>query len=513
MKTNILSLLAIVGLLSFAGCASDDTANKQQEQEEHVPEGLTAFCMKDGATRTTADYDGSGINFYWTEGDRLWVNNVTLKQDVKNTIANTLVPNPAAPTGVKRTATAMFYFAGNFTAPSYPLRYTGKGSTVGDKVTIKAQQTQTLPNDAAHIGEDGDFGVATATKPIGGSKYYFTLDHKASYVTFMPYTTQRWAPNVVIQKIRIFTGNASDALAGTFNLADDGTLSNPTTTSNSVELSLSNFPVPAAPAYATNGATMVVKPGTYNNVSIEYTLYDPTTRITGTVTKTYPSKTFTAGKNKKVTTNLQVTEYAQDLYYNWDALKPYWYGHLKPDGSPDITNFWAWSHDALHRPGGGTTATQSAKDCPNANECLWYAMRGDPHWDETIWTSMSHLYKGGMWFKKKAKISGFNPSRFYDGYDYRAEGDARTIENRNIKHGKPGNPNDYFYLPAMGKYYEDKLGWICENGFYWTSTLQKANPWAPWDVYYLYFGGDNISGFVSVQWESTNHGYVVWTGQ
>ena len=70
MKTNILSLLAIAGLLTFAGCASDDTTNKSNEQEPGT-EGLTSFVEEDNATRTTAEYDGSGLNFYWTAGDRL----------------------------------------------------------------------------------------------------------------------------------------------------------------------------------------------------------------------------------------------------------------------------------------------------------------------------------------------------------------------------------------------------------------------------------------------------------
>ena len=341
MKTNILSLLAIAGLITFAGCASDDTANKQNEQEPGT-EGLTSFVEEDQATRTTGEYDGSGLNFYWTEGDRLWVNTGTttspvLTQDSQNNIASKLENNPANASAVKRAAKAKFWFAGTYTKTSYPVRYTGKNG-VKDKVTIKANQTQTIPNDASHIGEDGDFGVATATKPAGGGQYIFTLDHKAAYITFMPYTTQAWGPNAVIQKIRVYTSNTSDALAGTFDLADNGTLSNPAATSNSVTLTVPNFSIPSTETYATNGATMVVNPGTYNNVSIEYTLHDPVTNVTGTITKTYPSVTFATGRNKKVKTDLQVTVFSPNSYYMWDAQQPYWYGHLDSDGKPDNKN-------------------------------------------------------------------------------------------------------------------------------------------------------------------------------
>ena len=225
MKTNILSLLAIAGLFTFAGCANDDTTNNNNEQEPGT-EGLTSFVEEDQATRTTGEYDGSGLNFFWTAGDRLWVNTGTatspvLTQDSQNNINSTLVNNPTNPSAVKRVDKAKFYFAGTFTASSYPVRYTGKNGAK-DKVTIKAAQSQTVPNDASHIGEDGDFGVATATKPVGSGKYHFTLDHKAAYITFMPYTTQSVIASATVQKIRIFTGNTSDALTGTFDLADDG---------------------------------------------------------------------------------------------------------------------------------------------------------------------------------------------------------------------------------------------------------------------------------------------------
>ena len=62
------------------------------------------------------------------------------------------------------------------------------------------------------------------------------LDHKAAYITFMPYSSI--IAGVNLHKIRVFTDNPSDALTGTFDIADDGTLSNPASTSNSVKLDL-----------------------------------------------------------------------------------------------------------------------------------------------------------------------------------------------------------------------------------------------------------------------------------
>ena len=110
MKTNALSLLALTGaLFLMAACANEETNSKQEPEQKPDAKGLTAFVVDNGATRTTADYDGSGLNFYWTEGDRLWLkNNGTLVQDTKNDIDKLLAPNPTMPTAVKRTATARF---------------------------------------------------------------------------------------------------------------------------------------------------------------------------------------------------------------------------------------------------------------------------------------------------------------------------------------------------------------------------------------------------------------------
>ena len=538
MKTNILSLLAIAGLLTFAGCANDDTANKDNEQEPGT-EGLTSFVEEDNSTRTTAEYDGSGLNFFWTAGDRLWVNTGTalapvLTQDSQNNIASKLENNPANASAVKRAAKAKFWFAGTFTASSYPVRYTGKNGAK-DKVTIKSYQIQNIPNDASHIGEDGDFGVATATKPAGGDKYQFTLDHKAAYITFMPYTNQGVVAGAQIRKIRVFTGNTSDALAGTFDLTDNGTLSNAVSTSNSVELSVSDFSIPSTSTYATNAATMVVNPGTYNNVSIEYTVHDPVTHVIGTITKTYPSVTFTAGRNKKVKTDLQVKVYPQDVYYMWDAQLNYWYGNESSQPKPEnpaapSDNSWPqsktadptrWYNDVTgyHDPSGTAPAilptTSHFQACPNVNELCWYIQEGDPHWDTELWATMGHLYVGGMWFRKQSVIAAAqSPIKTVaelkaaapDGTDYTRSTNYPSYTNTIITSGKPSNLNDYFHLPALGYYNSGALDFVGGNGFYWSST---PTSWLTNVAYGLSFSNTNVT----VGGTHRYFGIRVWTAQ
>lgn len=510
MKTKILSLLAIAGLLTFAGCANDDTTNNNNNDQESGTEGLTSFVEEENATRTTGEYDGSGLKFYWTQGDRLWVNTGTalapvLTQDSKNNISDLLVDNPANSSAVKRAAKASFAFEGTYTAPSYPVRYTGTNGAK-DKVTIKAAQTQNTPNDASHIGEDGDFGVAQAQKQSDG-KYHFTLDHKAAYITFIPYTNQSEVASAKIIQIRVYTGNSSDALAGTFDLADDGTLSNPTGTSNSVELSVPNFSIPNAFSYTTNGSTMVVNPGTYNNVSIEYTLWDPVAYVRGTITKTYPSVTFAAGKNKKVKTDLQVRVYPQDNYATWDAQQHYWYGHLDSEGKPDNKNNYPqnntdprWCREDASLP--APAANLSAKDCPNVNECAWYVMQGDPHRDNELWATMGHIRKGGgIWFKKKAKIPGFTNTN-YNGTDYRT---TNGVFSRLIPQGRPSNLNDYFYLPMLG-FYNNGMWDATGVFYYWSST---PSVWSKGAAYCLIFE----SGTLQVTGRGRRYGFQLWTAQ
>ena len=432
MKTNVLSLFTLAGALALtAACASEDTTNKQEQQQE--TKGLTAFVVEDNATRTTGEYDGSGINFYWTEGDRLWVNNGTLIQDASNTISDVLTNNTTTPGAVKRAAKASFSFEGTFTAQNYPVRYTGKGSTVGDKVTIKAAQTQTVPNDAAHIGEDGDCGTATATRPTGSNQYKFTLTHKASYITFVPYSTFNFSGAVMLRQVKI---TADEALSGQFNFTDAGidlaSRPAPTPANRSITLTLGGIysgkivgfgiPVVVTPKY--DAAVMVIPPGTYHNVSIEYTLYDSNTEVYATIKKEYPTLTFTAGKNKKISTDLKLMK-------------------------------------VLIIPMGGFLEGHG----PNTNETMWYIHRGDPHWDPTpIYaarrspTMPASICSGGIWIKKKANIPGFSGTKAPNGVNYIAYESGMGMVSRvnnyaiSLPKGIPANINDYYFMPSVLPY-------------------------------------------------------------
>ena len=335
----------------------------------------------------------------------------------------------------------------------------------------------------------------------------------------MPYNANGVIPGAKIQKIRVYTSNTSDQLAGTFDLADNGTLSNGTTTSNSVELNVNDFILPSAYSYTTNGATMVLNPGTYSNVTIEYTLHDAGTNVTGTVKKTYPSVTFDAGKNTPVKSDLKIKVYHGNEYYMWDAVDPYWKGYEwnNPNTALRFQPIVSGQSDLTHAPqstatvSGGTsrdfnniisgTASHSAKDCPNLNELYWYAEKGEPYWDNTtLWATMDHLYVGGTWLLKQSAIASKNGKNVSDlklaapnGTDYTTISNL-DYANNSVPTGIPSNLNDYFYLPALGVYDSAPSKVFFGPGVigdFWASTVTSGN------VYVLFIKANIVRLFIT----------------
>ena len=204
------------------------------------------------ATRTSGEYTGAAVKFYWTSNDQLWINNTASASPLKASNHSTI------PTPNGKEATAKFWFEDRYTASDYPVRYTGNSNTAGDKVIIKSAQAQQAPNDGAHIGTDGDCGTATAHRQGDGS-YLFTLDHKASYLTFMPCYSSNldpdypgFASSVKLTQIKV---SADQPLAGTYSFDDTGLkLSTATATSKSITITLAGggtngFEIPVATEY------------------------------------------------------------------------------------------------------------------------------------------------------------------------------------------------------------------------------------------------------------------------
>ena len=510
--SQVKSLAVVFGIaLTFASCAKEDVAQNPSNKEGDNDKNLTTFVAGDEAkTRTSLDYNSS--DFSWEAGDYIYV-----KDD-----DGVMRKSTNAPT--QKVASFRYRVPGKFGASaSYKVYYLGKNSN-GSQVTISANQTQTAPDNTEHFGTAGDYGTATATGAVGGSIFSFQLEHQPAYLVFQPYTSNTILQKCYLTKVEVTSDNdiaetysintttgALDASAGTGSkqivLTTSGSSSNP-----------NGFPLTNSAAnVTTNGAYMVIKPGTHI-LKVRYWVKDVATNVEGTITKTLPATAYASNTYYDMTANLNVRDYDGDHYYMWDAQQQYWYGyewtkHLSGNtGQPTLngnssSNYAQSNADPRYyneafTNGADNKATHtSCKDLPNVNEMTWYAAKGEPRWDaDELWTTMGHLYKGGMWFKKKANISGFDANKAVDGSDWRT-----TSKNQNwsASYTLPdaADANNYFYLPALG-YYDGsgQLSNVGNVGGYWSSS---ASPWYSSGADYLFFG----SGYVGVSYDNRSSGF------
>ena len=484
MKINkFTSLFATCLLLGLTACSNDNLsdADPNNSAKDKDLTGKTSFSITSEAkTRTSGVYD-SGVNFYWTTNDNIWVKSgSTLTASSSNNITSTTA------------ASAKFYFDGTYTAASYPVRYTGNASTSGNTVTIATSQNQDEANNATQLGTVGDCGVGTATRQTDGS-YKFTLSHKASYITFMPYySKEELAASAVVTQINVTVANG-ESLAGTFNFSDSGLgTAISSSSSNSVTLTLNGtssttgFPIPTTATASKNAAIMVVAPGTYSTFKVTYTLYDSVTGTESTISYTYRNINCTPGKNQKISTDLGMATYTsrKNKYYMWDAVNNYWDGHansqplLNDAVSTDYATSSAdarWYNTAFTFKV-RTKAINSCKDEPTFEGLTWYISAGSPQLDDkTLWVFANHLYVGGIWLKKQSKISNFSSEVNYSGTNTWDSG--KDIEFSVAISGKPESSvrSDYFYLPALGQYKYGKLIDLGKKGYYWASTPNPVN--------------------------------------
>ena len=484
MKINkFTSLFATCLLMGLTACSNDNLsdADPNNSAKDKDLTGKTSFSITSEAkTRTSGVYD-SGVNFYWTTNDNIWVKSgSTLTASSSNNITSTTA------------ASAKFYFDGTYTAASYPVRYTGNASSSGNTVTIATSQNQDEANNATQLGTVGDCGVGTATRQTDGS-YEFTLSHKASYITFMPYySKEELAASAVVTQINVTVANG-EKLAGKFNFSDNGLgTAISSSSSNSVTLTLNGtssetgFPIPTTATASKNAAIMVVAPGTYSTFKVTYTLYDSVTGTNSTISYTYSGIKCIAGKNQIIKTDLGMAAYTsrKNKYYMWDAVNNYWDGHansqplLNDAVSTDYATSSAdsrWYNTAFTKDV-QIKAINSCKDEPTFEGLTWYISAGSPQLDnKTLWVFAKHLYVGGIWLKKQSEISHFSSTESYTGT-------ATWVSGKDIKFtvsnfGKPEASvrSDYFYLPALGQYKDGKLIDLGKKGYYWASTPNPVN--------------------------------------
>ncbi|MFC2394769.1 MAG: hypothetical protein ACFNO3_05445 [Alloprevotella tannerae] len=492
------------------------------------------------ATRLAGEYNGSGVDFYWSYGDRLLLNAPTERPkcewqaDKKNNLYG--LANPLSSSSSGRAPRATFWFEGEFTKPEYRVRYLGKGNGGNNPDEIF------IPEELNYIGpftpglEDarqGDFATGIARRQPDGN-YTFTLEHKGSYITFRPYSEQtaftKWG-GAYVEQIDV---SADQALCGSFKIKGDtiDLSSRPVEgyKKSSCNLILYNLlrltvgnppavpPVLGHPHETPSYAIMSIAPGTYTNFTVRYWIPTRAPGGYGYVTKTYPRVTFTAGKNKVISQNINTsTEYPADKYYMWDAAEHYWKGYEwdgpnpeqpdydepgKSDKNPKDKNDPRWCSEVAPYadPTGAApavAATRSCKDCPNINELLWYIQQGLIWADSPeLFSVMNSRYAGRYRIRKLSAIAKSVgktveelKAKAPDGVDY-------TRSTKMPNHFMMSNAlasglsegttkDDYFLLPVMGAYgpskREDYKSPSCifelgRKAYYWSSTPIPGHP-------------------------------------
>ena len=317
--SQLKSLAVVFGIaLTFASCAKEDVAQNPSNKEGDNDKNLTTFVAGDEAkTRTSLDYNSS--DFSWEAGDYIYV-----KDD-----DGVMRKSTNAPT--QKVASFRYRVPGKFGASaSYKVYYLGKNSN-GSQVTISANQMQTAPDNTEHFGTAGDYGTATATGAVGGSIFSFQLEHQPAYLVFQPYTSNTILQSCYLTKVEVSSDNdiaetytvntSTGALTGSAGskqivLTTSGSSTNP-----------NGFPLTNSAAdVTTNGAYMVIKPGTHT-LRVRYWVKNVATQVEGTITKTLSQATYAPNTYYDMTANLDVKNYDGDHYYMWDAQNQYWYGY------------------------------------------------------------------------------------------------------------------------------------------------------------------------------------------
>ena len=441
MKKLLFSNVAVTMLMAFtasftlSSCSEEIVEDKQENQETQeenldFPKDVTVFTTGgDETTRTSLDLNAY---FYWTADDNIWV-------DVAKDGSYATSSDDMEMSSDKRLA--KFIFTGEtMDADTYELTYTGINSTSGTKVTIPQDQLQNGPNDATSIGRNGDCATATATKDPKTGIYGFTLQHKAHYLIFQPYTEIPNDKTWKLKKIEIIDLDGKP-LCGTYDFDKTGLIASSVQSPNST-ITISTIGsdpngVELLEKAASDKPTWyaVIAPATdgKRNLRIKYTIY-PAAEVNYyngesqntdiVIVKDLP-KDYASVPNKvtKIAHKMTLMNVATDLFYMWDATAHYWTDVTDTNNRPHYYGASATGYPTTgdsYTPlttivpaTGRAAANAPCNGLPNVNAATWYAFAGDPRWDnENPWcfdNDYNYIYTKGTWFKKWDVIVAENP--------------------------------------------------------------------------------------------------------
>lgn len=542
MKTKLFISFAAFAAASvlMSGCSNEESTAATDQLTaftggivtevpmERVQIGTPGVTTRTSMNRNEINGDGS---FLWEPGDVIYV------EDDNNKLCKSLNEITESAPRIK------FLVDGSYTGKSqYEVYYFGENPGAAEKkVVIADNQTQSEFNNTKHFGKVGDCGVAKAAKNTdpGKSGFKFDLQHKASYLCFLPYmASQENRANFKIKRIEITSKD--DNISGTYDLAQtglSGTGNAKTITLNvgtdGKGLKLADQTI--ATKSIKNSLYVVIAPGT-RKLRVKYTVFSIKENKELTLTKHYKSHDFAVNricdipvslgsadlngghKNADGSDELEEDDVDVDVaftctgknYYMWDAAKNYWSGHewdasvaWQPTTESAESYGYPKSKTAdgarWYNEGSGSFEASNSlfKQLPNANEIGWYVLKGDAHWDNsTQWEVFGTTHTGGIWLKKLSVIAQENKKKLAElkqvdprGKDVRASSDYYYFTPTN---GKPADSviDKYFFLPALGYYSVGKIYDLGSRGDYWSSSAFPGNSSS---AYNLNFGSGDVS--------------------
>ena len=462
-----------------------------------------------GKTRTGIKHTpGQGAEAYWSEGDRIWVQdkNGNWQQSI-----STVLRDGGASAEFTLPGTQADYSEG------CDVRYVGIDVFLtpmnGGNPEIDPNQPQLIPNDFSKAGEYGGCGTGTAHATGNPQKWNFTLEHAVSYLCLLPRCENAaLGQNIVLTNVMVEAADiATDkpdwiAADGASCTMSSGLLSlnyyanTPSAylyASNSVGGTVNNFPLTNTTTNAaTNACYLLLLPGTHD-LTVTYTIKDKVTNVETTVKKPLGSVVCNAGQINDITTWID-----KDLkgnhtdYYLWGAQEPLTKDALQlAPGDPQAANQANTIPNALF------------STLPNANELCWYAYKGDVHWGQSldVYVVNGHLkHIKGIWLKKKAKILAdehISASYMENGYPRFDNNVYKDWRNVYFETGLPAaaypqllapkttpvpNTQDYFFLPLLGyKPFGNYISSVDDTAFYWSSSSPiRQQAWVL-DIYNL----------------------------
>ena len=593
--------------LTFAACASEE-ANKDQTKPNAPTTAMgkplrgfidsTAYrasLAPAAKTRMTGFYGniskgGTGIKFFFDKSED-YLDNATGSTGYGQIYVNTsdnatpnwqtfgssgtyldggqTIPNTQTidTDGDGNPTTVLFHNRGgnHLTKESYKIRY-GYYS-YNNYISFPYQQYQATPGKAEHLSQFGDY--ATATAEDNGMYYDFVLNHHSAYMTFMPYAAAGDSHDALAQcKLWRIDISSDQAMSGTNFPVDDNGFNIqtwPTSGYKYINLYCQNYGNSSGPsasstlnfniaasetAARSNGAIMVLAPGTYTNVKIEYYVYDKVVNNVHVFTQKIPTLTLNSGKNRPVLYGLKCKDYTNQFfntYHEWGAKDVYWntgiggpYHNWQPGGNymdsgtpsyviPQVGQLRYFSNvngnaaGHVDAPAGSLDA-----DAPTAN--LLEAYVNMPHyWDDEPFTYDGHLFSGRMWFMKKSFIAamyGMNENDLSTVF-----GPGKPTTTNYITYNSSNSVNqaagdwsqlpdaqkqNYFYILPLGGYINGVLYGLTNtnyyngNGYtvggYWSSTARNNDTSYSWALMMIFYHNSNykMSGGNAMLWTSSS---------